>query len=100
MRYVEMRNRSGGWDVLYLEENNATNHIWPLHPPVTYATLELAQAECEKLNKQMEAHFDHNEGVYYTSVGCVLDNLYPVLTDKKNVQPSLDDLNAKEKGDD
>ena len=40
--------------------------------------------------------FDHNEGVYYTSVGSLVDNLYPVLENKENVQPLLDYLNAKE----
>ena len=44
--------------------------------------------------------FDPNEGVYYHSVGSSLvDNLYPVLTDEKNVQPLLDYLNFKEKSD-
>ena len=44
--------------------------------------------------------FDHIAGVWFYWGRCVLDNLYPVLTDKKNVQPLLDYLNAKEKGDD
>ena len=43
--------------------------------------------------------FDHNEGVYYTSVRCLVDNLYPVLTDEENVQPLLDYLNASVKGE-
>ena len=44
--------------------------------------------------------FDHIAGVWFYWGRCVLDNLYPVLTDKKNVQPLLDYLNSKEKGDD
>ena len=44
--------------------------------------------------------FDHIAGVWFYWGRCVLDKSFrSVLTDKKNVQPLLDYLNAKEKGD-
>mgnify|MGYP003657231620 CR=1 FL=1 len=43
--------------------------------------------------------FDHIDGVWFFSERCVVDNLSAPLTNKENVQPLLDYLNAKEKSE-
>lgn len=48
-----------------------------------------------QLKYQLE--FDHKTGCWYRKGWYRLEHGYPVLTDKKNVQPLVDYLNAKEK---
>ena len=42
-------------------------------------------------------HFNHVNGVWYITDYRKIEDGYPVLTDKKNVKPLVDYLNAKEK---
>ena len=42
-------------------------------------------------------YFSHKSGAWDWEPHCVTESGYPVLTDKKNLQPLLDYLNAKEK---
>lgn len=42
------------WEVVWLEEHNASSHVYPLEPPLYYNTEERAQRACEKLNEKME----------------------------------------------
>ena len=54
MKYVEMLNAKNEWEVVWLEEHNASSHIYHLHPPLCYDTEKLAKRACEKLNERME----------------------------------------------
>ena len=51
----------------------------------------------DKNQEKYSVKFDHDAGSWYHNTWFVLEQGYPVLTDKKNIQPLLNYLNAKEK---
>ena len=50
----------------------------------------------DKNRAKYGVEFDHKKDVWYCLTWFICEHGYPVLTDKKNVQPLLDYLNAKE----
>lgn len=53
----------------------------------------------DKDQAKYTVYFDHFAGIWRDSWNCYAEKGYPPLTDKKNLQPLLDYLNAKEKSD-
>jgi len=51
----------------------------------------------DKNQTKYQIYFDHKSGRWKDVFCTFIDGGYPVLTDKKNVQPLLDYLNSKEK---
>ena len=53
----------------------------------------------DKNQAKYGVEFNHRTGVWFRLTWLIVEHGYPVLTDEKNVQPLLDYLNAKEKGE-